>query len=60
LTVSGNEIKQNDDDLTQSPSKHLTGVVLGHDPILHEVIFGLIQIPEAHFNGDSYGHPLAK
>jgi hypothetical protein len=57
--VSGNEIKQFDDDVTHNPSKHLIGVDDGQFPMLHEVTLGLIQIPDAHFNGLSYGHPLA-
>jgi hypothetical protein len=52
------EIWQFESDLTHNPSKHLTGVSGGQVAMLQEVIFGFTQIPEAHFNGNSFGHPL--
>jgi len=38
----------------------LIGVEVGQLAILQLVLLGLTHIPEAHFNGVSYGHPFAK
>jgi hypothetical protein len=46
-------------DLTHKPSKHFTGLELGHVAMLHSVTFGFMHNPEAHFYGASFGHPFA-